>query len=282
MKILVCFKVTPDFEALRAADWATAAEGRVNTTYVRRMLNCFDEAALEMALRLSEALAGGEGAAELGALTVGGRETEPYLKTLSALGYERLARVHADVSLDFAPAVTAALIAAYAQTVDHSDLLLLGERCGPGDSGTVPFLVAEALGWPCLTAVTELEPLAGGRVKVACPVDGALLRLTARPPCVLAVGNAVVSHLRVPTLTARLARRDTRIATMAAEELGVDVVAEMAHETGGVLKGLAAVDRGRRGMIVAGETPREKARALFDVHLKGLIEGLVEEVTERP
>ncbi len=142
--------------------------------------------------------------------------------------------------------------------------------------------MAEALGWPCLTAVTELEPLAGGRLKVACPVDGALLRLTARPPCVLAVGNAVVSHLRVPTLTARLVRRDTRIATMAAEELGVDVVAEMAHETGGVLKGLAAVDRGRRGMIIAGETPREKARALFDVHLKGLIEGLVQEVTEQP
>ena len=68
-----------------------------------------------------------------------------------------------EAALDFAPAVVAALIAGYVRQVGHSDLLLLGCRSGPGDSGTVPFLVAEALGWPCLTQVTEVEPLADGR-----------------------------------------------------------------------------------------------------------------------
>ena len=270
MRILVSFKVTPDFEALREADWLAGAgdatEG-VDTRYVRRILNCFDESALEMALRVSDARAGRGVTTGLGALSVGGRETEPYLKTLQALGYERAARVEPEAALDFAPSVVAAIVAGYVQQVDHSDLLLLGCRSGPGDSGTVPFLVAEALGWPCLTQVIEVEPLPDDRVRVACMADDGLLRVTLRLPCVLAVGNAVVSHLRVPTLTDRLARRDTVIDVLSGADLGVDIAGELSRTTC-VLTGLEAIDRSRASVIVAGATPAAKARALFDGHLK--------------
>jgi electron transfer flavoprotein alpha/beta subunit len=273
MRILVSFKVTPDFEALREADWAAGAADGVRTRYVRRVLNCFDESALELALRLSEALATQGGAADLGALSVGGRETEPYLKTLQALGYERAARVEPAAALDFAPAATAALIAGYVREVDRSDLLLLGCRSGPGDSGTVPFRIAEGLRWPCLTQVVEMEPLAGDRVRVTCAVDGGLLRATVRPPCVLAVGNALVSRLRVPTLTDRLAQRGKPIAVLTAADLGVDTAEELSRETC-ALTGFEAIDRARPGVIVHGETPREKAQALFEAHLKTRIEKL--------
>jgi len=277
LRILVSFKVTPDFEALREADWAAAAADDaadgVETRYVRRVLNCFDESALEMALRLSDARAERGEAASLGAVSVGGREVEPYLKTLQALGYERAARVEPEAALDFAPAVTAALIAGYVRQVDHSDLLLLGCRSGPGDSGAVPFLVAEALGWPCLTQVTEVEPLADERLRVACMAHDGLLRVTVRLPCVLAVGNAVVSHLRVPTLTDRLARRNVSIDVLSGADLGVDIAAEIRREPC-MLAGLEAIDRARQGVIIGGATPRDKARALFDSHLKRLIEKL--------
>jgi electron transfer flavoprotein beta subunit len=281
LRILVSFKVTPDFEALREADWLAGAAAEaphdaapgVETRYVRRVLNCFDESALEMALRLSDARAVRDAATDLGALSVGGRETEPYLKTLLALGYERAARVEPEAALDFAPSVVAALVAGYVQQVDHSDLLLLGCRSGPGDSGVVPFLVAETLGWPCLTQVIEFEPLPDARVRVACMVDDGLLRATLRLPCVLAVGNAVVSHLRTPTLTDRLAHRDKRIDVLSDADLDVDIAAELSRETC-VLAGLEAIDRARRGAIIGGATPLDKAQTLFDSHLKTAIENL--------
>jgi electron transfer flavoprotein beta subunit len=271
MRILVSFKVTPDYEALRQADWA-AADG-VRTRYVRRILNCFDESALEMALRLSDARAAEGAATRLGALSVGGTEIDPYLKTLLALGYERAARVHADAALDFAPAALSALIAGYSRRVDHSQRLMLGDRSGPGDGGTVPFRVAEELGWPCLTRVLEAEPLPDERVRVACMADDGLLRVTLRLPCVLAVGNAVVSRLRVPTLTDRLARRDQRTDVLSGADVHVDIARELGRETS-VMTGLERVDRARRGAIVGGDTPREKARLLFDAHLRSRVERL--------
>lgn len=273
MRILVCFKVTPDFEALREADWVAGAAGGVETRYVRRVLNCFDESALEIALRLSDTLTARGVPVDLGALSVGGRETEPHLKTLHALGYERAVRVHAEDGLDFAPAVIASIIAEYVRRVDRSDLVMLGCRSGPGDSGTVPFLVAEKLGWPCLTQVIEVEPLADDRMQVACVVDDGLLRVTLRLPCVLAVGNAVVSRLRVPTLRDRLARRDKLVDVVLGGDLGVDIAAELRREPC-VLAGLEAIHRAREGVVVDGETPREKAQVLFDSHLKNMIEKL--------
>ena len=147
---------------------------------------------------------------------------------------------------------------------------MLGCRSGPGDSGTVPFRVAEALGWPCLTQVTEVDPLPDGRLRVACMVDDGLLRLTLTLPCVLAVGNAVVSHLRVPTLRDRLARREQPIDVVAADALGVDVAVERRRRTC-VLSGLEGIPRARQGAVIEGQTPREKAQALFDAHLKGMI-----------
>jgi electron transfer flavoprotein alpha/beta subunit len=300
VRVLVAFKVTPDFELLRDADWAAAAERGVETRYVRRILNCFDESALELALRAAgdlaahrakatgapEAAPAGAPSIELGAVSVGGREVEPYLTTLIALGFERATRIDAGPGvssgggvddldairaaandLDFAPAAVALLIAAYARRVDRSDLVLLGSRSGPGDGGTVPFRVAEELGWPCLSQVTELEPLVDGRLRATCATDDGLARLTLRGPCVLAVGNAIVSNLRAPTLKERLSQRGAAPGLTTAGELGVDVAAACRHQASALL-GLEAIDRRRASELVDGPTPQAKATTLYETHLR--------------
>jgi len=292
MRILAYFGVTPDYEALRESEWSTAGRGPSSgggegdgrdegagpadlpdTRYVRRILDCFDESALELALRLLDALVGLGGTAGLGAVSVGAADAEPHLKTLLALGFERAARVHTEAVLDFAPAATAALIAAYTQRIDRSDLLMLGARSGPGGDGTVPFRVADHLGWPCITQATEVEPLADGRLRVTLMTDDGLQRLTARTPCVLAIGNAVVSHLRVPTLTDRLAVRGRQPDILEPADLGVDLSELLGRETQ-TLTALESVDRRRESILVPGDTPRAKAQALFDSRLKSLLEEL--------
>jgi electron transfer flavoprotein beta subunit len=286
MRIAVGFKITPDWEALRPADWARMAaaegpEGRAEAArFVRRVPGVFDEAALELALRLRDARADRGLETSLAAFTVGGREADPFLATLRALGFE-CARVDpaagpaspagGTVDLDFAPAATAALVAACAQR-PGGDVLLLGERGGPGGGGAVPFLAAEELDRPCLTGVTTVEPAADDRLRVTFTTDDGPARAIVVPPCVLAVGNAVVSMMRTPTLKERLAARDAPVAEYTAEDLGVDLAAL----AGGASKlvGLEPVDRGRAGVVVPGGTPAEQARALYEGHLRARLEQL--------
>jgi electron transfer flavoprotein beta subunit len=273
LRIAVGFKVTPDYEALRPADWARAATGPgahgEATRYVRRVFNVFDEAALELALRLRDARAERGLETSLVAFSIAGREAGPFLATLQALGYEG-ARVEPAADLDFAPpAATAALVAAATRRLG-GELLLLGSRCGPGDTGLVPFLTAEALGLPSLPGVTAVEP-AADRLRVTFSAGDQTLRATVTPPCVLAVGNALVSLLRVPTLKDRLAVRDSAITTFTPTDLGVDVPAALSREPS-TLVGLETIDRSRAGVLVAGASPEEEARALYEEHLRGRLE----------
>jgi electron transfer flavoprotein alpha/beta subunit len=282
LRIVVGFKVTPDYEALRAPDWARAAGGAAEsgggpgapeTRYVRRVLGVFDEAALELALRLRDARAEAGLETSLAAFSVAAREADPFLQTLQALGFERAARVDPRAALDFAPRVTAAVIATYLRRIGSPDVLLLGSRCGPGESGAVPFLVADELGLPCVTEVTDVQIASRGRLRVTFAAGGGWIRATIAPPCVLAVGNAVVSMLRVPTLKDRLAVRERSLDVLSSGELGVDAAAALAGEPT-VLASLETIDRERAGTIVAGRTPEEKARALYETQLRARLERL--------
>ena len=278
MRILVSFKVTPDYEALRDADWGegpvAAGVPSVETRFVRRVLNVFDESALELALRLTETEAQPGMAtvtrwsgASLAALTVGDRTADPFLTTLLALGFEPATRIEAAAAeLDFCPARTAALIAAHARTM-APDLLLLGTRSGPGGGGTVPFRLSEELGWPCLAQVTAIEPLPDGRLRVAAETDDGLLSVTMRPPCILAIGNAIVSHLRAPTLTARLAARERRVDVLPPGGVGVDAPAR-ARAADPTLVRLERVHDERAGVVIEGADAREKAQRLYDGYLR--------------
>ena len=115
------------------------------------------------------------------------------------------------------------------------------------------------------------EPLGDDRLRVTSVADDGLLHVTLRLPCVLAVGNAVVSRLRVPTLTQRLVGRAEELAVLSPGDVGVDLEHELGRE-GRILTGVATVDRARHGVVIHGARPQDKAQTLFDAHLKSRIE----------
>ena len=309
LRIAVGFKVTPDYEALRPADWARGgadpAPGATSLTrpgmtraprrarralraggdaararrddvpgpdvrFVRRILGVFDEAALELALRLRDARTERGLMTHLAAFSIAGREADPFLATLQALGYDRVCRVDAAWSLDFAPAATARLVAACATRLG-GDVLLLGAQSGPGDSGLVPFLAAEGLGRPCLTQVTDIEPADDVALRVTWTAGRSRLRARVAPPCVLGIGNASVSMLRVPTLKDRLAARAETAEVATPDDLGVDMTVALAREPVALVD-LAVVERRRSGRVVTGASPQAKARALFETELRPRLE----------
>lgn len=53
MNIWVCFKVVPDFEQVLPSDWRDFSMS-TDIRYAAKTINCFDESALELALRLKE------------------------------------------------------------------------------------------------------------------------------------------------------------------------------------------------------------------------------------
>ncbi|PAB60089.1 electron transfer flavoprotein subunit beta/FixA family protein [Anaeromicrobium sediminis] len=272
MKILVCFKVVPDLEMLSHEDWIADSDLNIDVSFVKNMLNCFDESALEMALKLSDH-SEGFNVFNLTALTIGNKKLDTYLKTLYALRFEKAIRIENNEDIRFLPEVVATVISKYVKDINNQDVIILGRQSGEGDNGKTPLLVAETLRWPCITQVINIEPHKKHSLKVTSMVDGGILTQIIKTPCVLSVGNAPNSYMRVPTLKDKMKYGKTPIDVLDIEEFNIEGLIKL-YSSNCELKGLKKISNEREGIIIAGATPEEKAQILYDSYLKERLEKL--------
>ncbi len=260
MNVLVCAKIIPEYDSLSERDWQMDESLRVNAGFVRSLINCYDESALELARRLHETP---NAQIFLTALTIGGEETESFLKTLYALCYNKALRIIPDHrDLRFAPQLIAQVIAAYAQE-NPQDLFLLGTQSPEGDNAATPLLLAERLGIPCVTQVIRLDCISPDTIEVQSKVDGGVLTQILRLPIVLAVGDSPCSFLHVPTLRDRMKYGKTPIEHRPIR----DFLPEETFSPVELLN-LTRPNHSRSPIYIVDGSPTEKARILYENYLK--------------
>lgn len=196
MRLLVCFKTGPDLRKVVESDWCDFS---LNTelSYAGRILGCFDESALELALRVKD-----NSDVECTAVTVGPVPPKTLWQTLFAAGIDRMVIIETESS-EFRPDYVAQELACFALCGEY-DLILTGRQAGLADTATVPFHLANHLDIPI---VTEVETIAevGGCFSLQRAADGGRERLLVRSPILVTVGNSPDTSLRAVTLKARLA-----------------------------------------------------------------------------
>jgi len=179
LHIWVCFKIQPDFEHVLESDWAGFGPGS-DISYAKHSFSCFDESALEIALRLKDSLTQEGRDVTLGAITLADSLPPAQRKHLFAAGYDEILRINA--RLEFSPRETGRLLAAHL-VEKKPDLVLMGRQAGYADTGLVPYYAAEALGFPLLADIEN--------------VTSEMLRGL---PLAVSIGNSPITALRASTL----------------------------------------------------------------------------------
>ena len=257
---LVCFKVVPELETLTGSDWQPDDRFRIDTRFVKTVINPLDESALELSLKLRDQAGQIGRQLHLTALTVGDGKADAILKTLYALKFNLAVRVESEVDLRFNSERTAAHLFDFISGSEPFDLIVMGGRSADGDNASVPLLLAEALGRPCLTQVTDFKLQDDGLEVVSLMDDGELIQLI-RLPLVLAVGNAPATYLRIPTLKDRMSHGKKEIELRTIE---IDPAVEPSYE----IKSLQYEQHERDVVIIEGGSPGEMAARLYDEYLK--------------
>ena len=270
MKIGVCFRAVPDYSRLSARDWAWDGDHLVDTSFIRRVFNCFEESALEIALTLRRDADNGPDGLDLTALTVDGPEGDLFLKHLAALGYDRVVRIECPGGIDlrFNPGAVAELLAAYIQSAGLG-FVFLGQQGGEGDNGQTGYLLAENLGWPCLRAVSAVTRDGDLRdLRVTRRIQGATLVQSIRPPAVLIAGHCPdAPYLRVPTLKQKLGAKNKEVTRLSSRKLGCNDQ-RLTDDTKTILD-LQRPPVKPPCVFLEGATAREQALQLYDRYLKG-------------
>jgi electron transfer flavoprotein beta subunit len=192
MKIAVCVKQVPDSETRINLPQPAAQLDRSAFT---RVINPYDQFAVEEAVKTKEKLAG----SEVVAITVGPEAAvrEMIKKDCLAVGCDR-AVIVADPALEGADPFAIAQVLAAVLKRDSFDLILLGIKAIDDDSSQVGVMVAELLGLPHVGYVGKLD-LEVAKLTAQREIEGGKEVVECALPAVLTCGKGL-NEPRLPSL----------------------------------------------------------------------------------
>jgi electron transfer flavoprotein beta subunit len=262
MRIVVCAKEVLDPDAVNSYALAGRLEigedgVSLTQTTIPRLMNGYDEQALEAALRLRDAGA----TCQIDVVSVGSDPTA-ILKHAAALGADSISAVPlAEPTPDYH--VVAALLAGYVRSRGGADLVLCGRQASDDDQGVVPALLCESLEIPLVTNARAVEraEAAGGalafRITRVTPDGDEVVEVAA--PAVVTVSNEL-GEPRYPTAARKLAARKMKPELVAPEAL--DLSAEALRPRVAVRRQFVPAVQGHCEFL-QGDTPAALAEALI-------------------
>ncbi len=224
MRVVVCVKEVADPDAVNsyavAGRLVIGEDGRTLTqTAITRLMNAYDEQALEAAMRLRDAGAD----CTITAVTVS-NDGGSVLKHAAALGADEIVAVAAGAASPDCAAV-AMLLAAYVRQSGGADLVLCGRQASDDDQGVVPAMLGEALGMPIVTiarAISVMQTDAGAHVRVTRVTPDGDEVVEASLPAVVTVSSEL-GQPRYPTAARTMAARKMQAQVMTADALDVSL-----------------------------------------------------------
>jgi electron transfer flavoprotein beta subunit len=218
MKIVICAKEVRDPDAVDNyvlhGKLEIGADGKTLTqTSIPRLMNAYDEQAIEAALRLRDAGA----SCTIHVVSIG---TDPssILRHAAALGADEIAHIPIDAeSIDGHGVAT--LLAAYVRSIGGADLVLCGRQASDDDQGVVPALLGEMLGMPIVTVARAVE-LSGATLQVTRVTPNGDEVVEASCPAVVTISNELGTP-RYPTTARTMKARRMKPAVLSVEQLGI-------------------------------------------------------------
>lgn len=197
MKIVVCVKEVLDPDAVDnyvlVGKLEIGEDGKTLTQKsIPRLMNAYDEQAIECALKLRDAGAD----CKIHVVSVGADPTK-ILQHSVAMGADEVAMIQADTgALD--GYATASLLAGFVKSIDGADLVLCGRQASDGDQAVVPGLLGEMLGMPVVTIARAVEMVDGSNARVTRVTPDGDEVVEVSCPAVITISNEI-GEPRYPT-----------------------------------------------------------------------------------
>ncbi|MFE6774998.1 electron transfer flavoprotein subunit beta/FixA family protein [Streptomyces sp. NPDC057702] len=211
LRIVVCVKYVPD----ATGDRHFAEDLTTDRDAVDGLLSELDEYAVEQALQISEEADD----AEITVLTVGPEDARDALRKALSMGADKAVHVEDD-DLHGTDALGTSLVLAKAIEKAGYDLVVCGMASTDGTMGVLPALLAERLGVPQVTLLSEVA-VADGKVTGRRDGDTASEQLEAALPAVVSVTDQS-GEARYPSFKGIMAAKKKPVESWDLEDLDLE------------------------------------------------------------
>ncbi|MCF3103730.1 electron transfer flavoprotein subunit beta/FixA family protein [Streptomyces roseoverticillatus] len=212
LRIVVTVKYVPD----ATGDRHFAEDLTVDRDDVDGLLSELDEYAVEQALQIKEAA---DDDAEITVLTVGPEDAKDALRKALSMGADKAVHVEDD-DLHGTDALGTSLVLAKALEHVGYDLVVSGMASTDGGMGVVPAMLAERLGVPQVTLLSEVK-VEDGKVTGRRDGDAASEQLEASLPAVVSVTDQS-GEARYPSFKGIMAAKKKPVESLDLSDLGLE------------------------------------------------------------
>ena len=213
MNVVVCIKQVPGTTEVKI-------DPQTNTLIregMESIVNPFDMYALEEGIRLKERHQG-----KVAALSMGPPQAEEALKEALALGVDE-AFLLSDPAFEGSDTLATSYILAKAiAKLGQADIIICGRQTMDGDTGQVAPQLAEQLGLPFISYVSQIEEVREGYMRVQRMVEEGHQVVEMPLPGVISVVKEI-NVPRLPSLRGLMKSKQAQIPVWTAQELGVDM-----------------------------------------------------------
>ncbi|WP_326764081.1 electron transfer flavoprotein subunit beta/FixA family protein [Streptomyces sp. NBC_01591] len=210
LRIVVCVKYVPD----ATGDRHFADDLTVDREDVDGLLSELDEYAVEQALQIADEADD----AEITVLTVGPEDAKDALRKALSMGADKAVHVEDD-GLHGSDVMGTSLVLAKAVEKAGYDLVISGMASTDGTMGVVPALLAERLGVPQVSLLSEVS-VEGGVVRGRRDGDTASEQLEASLPAVVSVTDQS-GEARYPSFKGIMAAKKKPVESWDLGDLGI-------------------------------------------------------------
>ncbi|GHJ96413.1 electron transfer flavoprotein subunit beta [Streptomyces sp. NE5-10] len=211
MRIVVCVKYVPD----ATGDRKFADDLTVDREDVDGLLSELDEYAVEQALQIAEEADD----AEVTVLTVGPEDARDALRKALSMGADKAVHVD-DEDIHGSDVMATSLVLAKAIEKVGYDLVISGMASTDGTMGVLPAILAERLGVPQVTLLSEVK-VEGGKVTGRRDGDTASEQLEASLPAVVSVTDQS-GEARYPSFKGIMAAKKKPVEELELDDLDID------------------------------------------------------------
>jgi electron transfer flavoprotein beta subunit len=210
MNIYVLLKRTFDTE-----EKITITGGRIDEDGAEFIINPYDEYAVEEAIQVRD-----EHGGEITVITIGGEDAEKQLRTALAMGADKAVLINVEDDLQIKDQYTTAkILATYLEDKDP-DLILAGNVAIDNGTGQVGPRVADLLGIPYVTTITDLK-IDGEKVTVVRDVEGDEETIETTLP-LLVTAQQGLNEPRYPSLPGIMKAKKKPLEVLELDDLDLD------------------------------------------------------------
>lgn len=171
----------------------------------------------------------------------------------------------------------------------QADVVLTGSRSESGEgSGMVPYLIAQALGWPMVTAAVDITPTSGSEFEILQALPRGQRRLLkVRPPFVASVDSAAAEARQTAWAFGQRGQLQDHAGIAQNDHVFTNAIIESARKRpkriASAKKAKSAADRfkaataksaAKGGAVMVNETTDEKAEAIYQMLVgQGVLKG---------